>query len=187
MEFFLFFNKSNAHANRLLAATIFTIATIMFLSFLLEWNIDYYAYIYRFPSPLYYLFLPTAYLYVRSVAKQETSFQRLDWLHFLPALLHLVEMMPFYLSSYEFRRAVTKQILENPQKLIETSEGLLPPYYHTVLRCVQGMFYVFLMIRVLRASKQVKADGIAIGKTETYRWLVTLTCILDVSLLIVPE
>src|SRR5215218_1153987 len=93
---FLFSNRAHIFANCLLAITLFSMASVMMVTFLLEWNIDYYAYVYRFSSPLHYLFMPTSYLYLRAVLYDEQKFRKWDVLHFLPAFLHFVEMLPFY-------------------------------------------------------------------------------------------
>src|SRR5256885_9003462 len=69
----LFFsNKTLRLANRLLALSLLGLVFVMLMTFLMQWNLDYYAYIYRFPSPFYYLIMPCAYLYVRTVVQDET-------------------------------------------------------------------------------------------------------------------
>jgi len=177
---FLFSNKSQAFANRLLAVALFCLASIMIVTFLREWNMEYLAYIYRFPSPLYYLLLPCCYLYVRSKINNERGFRKWDWLHFLPALLHLVEMMPFYFTSYEYRKELTRQLPLEPEKLLELDEGLLPPNYHSVLRFIQGSIYIILMIRLLLATKRKNKGKMNMAQTQTYHWLVTLTSMMIV-------
>lgn len=172
---FLFSNKSNAFANRLLAVALFCLVSIMIVTFLLQWNLDYLAYIYRFPSPLYYLLLPCCYLYVRSIVSNESALKKWDWLHFLPALLHLVEMMPFYFTSQEYRKELTRQLPLEPEKLLELDEGLLPPNYHSVLRFIQGSIYIILMIRIILATRRKNNGTINRVPAQTYHWLVTFT------------
>jgi AraC-like DNA-binding protein len=177
---FLFSNRTHVHANRLLALTLFCLVVIMAVTFLFEWKVDYYAYVYRFPSPLFYLFLPAAYLYLRSALKDEHRFRKWDWLHFLPAVLHLAEMLPFYFTSYVQRQALVRQVALDPDRLIALDEGMLPPYYHTALRFVQGSIYVYFMFRLLWKNK---AQGTALAERNnslTFNWLVNFTWLIAV-------
>src|SRR5205085_10873693 len=63
----LFSNKTLKLANHLLALSLLGLVFVMLTTFLIQWNLDYYAYIYRFASPVYYLIMPCAYLYVMVV------------------------------------------------------------------------------------------------------------------------
>src|SRR6476620_10272440 len=92
-------NKTQVHANRLLALTVFCLSLAM-----LQAGLIYSRYIlefptiFRLPSPFFYLSLCTSYLYVRSVVNDETKFKKFDFLLFMPAILHAAEMLPFYLK-----------------------------------------------------------------------------------------
>ena len=175
---FLFSNRRHAFANRLLAVALFCLVTTMVVTFLREWNTEYLAYIYRFPSPLYYLLLPCSYLYLRSRINNEPGFRKWDWLHFLPALLHFLEMMPIYFSSYEYRKELTRQLALEPEKLLELNEGFLPPNFHSVLRFIQGSIYIFLMIRILVAKGRKNKGRMDADQSRTYQWLITFTSLM---------
>ena len=181
---FLFSNRNNAFANRLLALTLFCLTAIMAVTFLLEWNLGYYAYIYRFPSPLYYLILPSAYLYLRSVVNKEQAFRKNDCIHFVPALFHLFEMIPFYFTSYQYRLSLVRQIPLNPGKLLALDEGWLPANYHTIIRFIQGCVYIFLMVVILIREKRKIAAPVDQDHTGTYHWLSTFTSMM--AILAVP-
>jgi len=105
----------------------------MLVTFLFEWNIELYAYIYRFPSPLLYLLFPTSYLYIRSVIKDETSLKKTDILHFLMSILYFIEILPHYFTSYEYRLEIVRELVSHPRRLITLNEGFLPANYHRAL------------------------------------------------------
>lgn len=176
----VFSNKTHKHANHLLAISIFCLVIIMLTTFLLEWNVDVYAYIYRFPSPLSYLILPTAYLYIRSVIYDETRLKKFDLIHFLPALLHLIELIPHYFTTYEYRKELARKIIETPDKLIEFDEGLLPPYYHTAFRCLQGLLYIILMINLLQKGSKIKVGELYIRQTNSFKWMKAFTVLIGI-------
>jgi AraC-like DNA-binding protein len=176
----MFSNKTHKHANHLLAVSLFCLVIVMLTTFLLKWDVDIYAYIYRFPSPLSYLILPTAYLYIRSVIYDETKLKKSDIIHFLPALLHLIEMVPHYFSTYEYRKQLARKILENPDRLIQIDEGLLPPYYHTILRGIQGVLYIILMVNLLKKGSTIKVEGLNISSTHSYKWMKAFTFLISI-------
>ncbi len=84
---------------------------------------------------------PFAYLYVRAMVKRLDSFQRWDFLHFLPAMVHLVEFMPYYFMELEAKCAHVEQHFTHPELIAQVSEGLLPPYAHNTLKPIQLLDY----------------------------------------------
>ncbi len=105
------------------------------------------------------LFLPFSYaapaclyLYVDCFIKKKTAITKEEWLHFIPAVLALVEMLPKYFSSLIDWEPITKQIAENPASLLN-SRGYLPYYYHVVLRPPLFIVYLFFTWRTLIGSK----------------------------------
>ena len=129
----LFSNKTPKPANGLLVLILLGLVSIMIVLFLFEWNPDFYAYVYRFPGPLLFSLFPAGYLYVRTVNNDEPRLRKKDSLHFLPAFLYLVELIPHYLSPYQYRVNLVREIKNEPSKLIELNEGffayLFPPGY----------------------------------------------------------
>jgi AraC-like DNA-binding protein len=171
----LFSNKSHQHANRLLAISLFSLTMVMLVTFLYHWNIDYYAYIYRFPGPLYYLIMPGAYLYVRAVINDETKLRKWDFIHFLPALLRLVELVPFYLTSYAYRKSLVEQLVKDPENTIKLSEGVLPPYSHTILLSALGIIYLGLMIITIKRAGGIQTAKLPISRSRSFKWLKAFT------------
>src|SRR5438045_8795721 len=91
---------------------------------------------FRIPSPFFYLSLGTGYLYLRATVNDETRFKKFDLVHFLPAALHTVELMPFYLKPATEKQAMIRALLKDPGQIVQLNEGLLPPYVHNLLRCL---------------------------------------------------
>src|SRR5215217_1609284 len=177
----LFSNKSNKHANRLLATALICLVATMLATFLFAWNIDFYAYIFRFPSPLLYLLFPATYLYIRSVIRDETRLNRGDILHFLLPVLYFIEIFPHYFTSYEYRRSLVREFINQPGKLIDLSEGILPAYYHTTLLIVQAILYMFLLLRILQKGSRVKEGNLFIRQTTTFRWIKAFTFLIGIN------
>lgn len=173
----LFSNKRHRHANHLLSVAIFSMTAAMLATFLNEWNIGLYAYIYRFPTPLYYLIMPAAYLYTRAVIHDEVKLKRKDIIHFIPAVLRLFEMLPFYFTSYEYRKAIISHWHMDLNNLVRLEEGILPSYYHLIIMSLLGLGYLVGMIRIIRKACSHQSK-ICINYLRTFRWLKFFTALI---------
>ncbi len=185
-------NKTQVHANRLLAVTVFSLtlamvqAALIYSGYLLR--IPHY---FRISSPFFYLSLATSYLYVRSVINDETRFKRFDFVLFLPAILHFVEMIPFYLKPATEKQIIIDRLLQDPGQIVQLNEGLLPPYFHNYLRSIIGLIYSFLMIRLMVRARHEKTPNLV--RSPTYDWLkwfiglVTLAVLSTLLILLLPD
>jgi len=167
----LFSNNQHKYANRLLALTLFGLVNILLVTFLFEWNPDFYAYIYRFPSPLLFVIFPAAYLYTRAVINSEKRLVKRDLLHFLPSLLYLIEMLPHYFTSYQSRLNVVHEIINHPSKLITLNEGLIPGYWHIGFLSAQAICYLIITFILFQNVKRLKDRRLELDRTKLYHWM----------------
>ena len=167
----LFSNNQHKYANRLLALTLFGLVNILLVTFLFEWNPDFYAYIYRFPSPLLFVIFPAAYLYTRAVINSEKRLVKRDLLHFLPSLLYLIEMLPHYFTSYQSRLNVVHEIINHPSKLITLNEGLIPGYWHIGFLSAQAICYLIITFILFQNVKRSKDRRPEVDRTKLYHWM----------------
>lgn len=130
---------------------------------------------FRVPSPLYYAMFPAAYLYVKLVIADRTQLKNWDYLHFLPAFIHLIEMVPFYLKSAEQKMMSITSVMQQHIQLYEHNEGWLQPYAHNLIRGVMGIVYGFLIWRIVRQSLKEAPPTSFIALVK--RWLLTLGAI----------
>jgi AraC-like DNA-binding protein len=163
-------NKTQVHANRLLALTVFSITLAMLQAFLIHSSfLVKVPHFFRVPSPFFYLSLATSYLYVRAVVNDETRFRKYDQVLFLPAILHLAEMMPFYLKPTTEKLQLVEKLMQDPGQIVQLNEGLLPPYVHNLLRSVIGIVFFALMVRLLvKAGRDGKKE---IVESASFNWL----------------
>ena len=173
-------NKTQVHANRLLALTVFSLTLAMLQAFLIySGKLINVPHLFRIPSPFFYLSLCTSYLYVRSVVNDETTFRKYDLVHFIPAFLHVVELMPFYLKSATEKQVIIEELLQHPAQIAQLNEGLLPPYLHNLLRSIIGIVYVFLMINLLR--KTTWQGKLEMVQSPTFAWLKWFTGLMGMA------
>ena len=179
----LFSNNRHKYANRLLALILFGLVNILLVTFLFEWNPRFYAYIYRFPSPLLYSIFPAAYLYTRAVINIENSWRKIDALHFVPSVLYFIEMLPHYFSTYEYRLQIVRAIEEHSSKLILLNEGILPSYFHIGILCAQALCYIIVTCTLLQKANEPKDSKLQFVSKKFYVWIkifVYLSCLISV-------
>lgn len=168
----VFVNTVQRHANRLLSASLFSVTLFALTSALL---INHFIFVvphlFRVSMPLHYLVAPCAYLYVRSVLYQEVRFHRFDWLHFVPFGLHTLELLPFLLHNAAYKYQYLQLLLVDVAGVTKQQEGLLPGYYHPVLKFVIGTGYVLLQARLLWRFSRRPENAPQPENRSLLRWL----------------
>lgn len=161
------------HANRLLGTVIFTWGWYVLIYFLVitGW-LKYIPGIFRIGSPLYYLIPCCSYLYVRSVLLDETKFRKYDWLHFIPAVLNVIDLLPYYFTDVETKRAVADAIVNNFNMSYQKGSGIVPAFWHFQLRWIFGI--VYLVFQWLLLANVIRRDKLEAFK-EVKGWLLAFT------------
>lgn len=170
-------NKLLRLANLLLGLNLLGISCISIMIVVVESRLILQVpHFYRMPSPLYYVMFPAAYLYVKLIVEDRTHLKRTEYLHFLPAILHLLEMLPYYLMSTDEKLTVLNEVFNNKIVFYSHKEGLLPAYLHNIIRGTLALIYCCLIWRLLGKFKDT---ALASSKyVEGIRhWLNTFTLI----------
>ena len=179
-----FVNTVQRHANRLLSVSLLGVALFALTSALLvNHAIFRVPHLFRLNMPLHYLVAPCAYLYVRAVLNREIRFRRFDWLYFVPFGLHTLELLPFLLHSASYKVQYLQRLLVDVAGVSKQQEGLLPAYYHPVLKFGLGTAYGLVQGRLLW---QVERRTPAARRPENealLRWLRVFTLL---NLLLYP-
>ena len=171
-----FINTVRRHANRLLSVSLFSVALFALTSALLiNHSIFLVPHLFRLNMPLHYLVAPCAYLYVRAVLYREIRFRRYDWLHFIPFSLHTLELLPFLLHSAAYKFHYLERLLVDVAGVTRQQEGLLPAYYHPVLKFVLGTAYVLMQWRLLWQFSRHTTPASRRENHALLRWLRVFT------------
>lgn len=96
----------------------------------------------RTVNPLMFLTAPFFYFYIRNSLFERKGLTLKDTLHFIPALLHVMELLPFYLIGYERKLALAKMFVEDPKTLNQYANGLVPAYVVNSFRIVLMSAYL---------------------------------------------
>ncbi|MCH7396975.1 helix-turn-helix domain-containing protein [Belliella sp. DSM 107340] len=131
----------------------------------------------RSVSPLMYLSAPLFFFYVRNTIDGTQGLRKFDWLHFLPAFIHLIDLIPFYLESSAFKYALVEKIVEQPNLINQLANGLIPMSFHypfrTILQLGYFVFTVFIVYKngIFNAKKYPRL---------TRNWLMVLLILMGI-------
>lgn len=107
----------------------------------------------RVSSPYIYLMGPLFFLYIRNEILLQGRLSSKDWLHFLPAILHFLDLLPFYFTDIEVKRQLAEQIAIDVNVLFREGGGVIPIVYHYIFRIVSLLIYALLIAKVVFFSK----------------------------------
>jgi len=137
-------------------------------------------------TPLFLLTGPMLFFYVRGVLRDDFKFEKFDWLHFIPAFILLVNILPHLFSSYAYKLSFAERVLMNPAEILNNINLFVPSTVNFFLRPIIGLVYVGVCIRLVflkfKFEKPEDKQSLLI-----YRWLSLLifnTLLVYVSFLI---
>jgi AraC-like DNA-binding protein len=137
-------------------------------------------------TPLFLLTGPMLFFYVRGVLRDDYKFEKFDWLHFIPAFILLVNILPHLFSSYAYKLSFAERVLMNPAEILNNINLFVPSTVNFFLIPIIGLVYVGVCIRLVflkfKFEKPEDKQSLLI-----YRWLSLLifnTLLVYVSFLI---
>lgn len=126
--------------------------SIFFLAGFLWYQLGYIVkspHLIRTINPLMFFTMPLFYFYVRNTVKGIKGVQRYDWIHFLPGLFHFIELIPFYMMSYQEKLDIAQQLIESPNLLDELASGIIPGVYVDFVRIVLQLTYLVASCKLI--------------------------------------
>lgn len=117
-----------------------------------------YPHLMRTGSPIGFLAAPFFYFFVRNNVKGWSGFQKWDWLHFLPALLHILDLMPFFFLPENEKLELAQQILSDPYQLDVVANGLLDHNLVNGIRLSLMLGYFIWSCLMLSRSQSFSID-----------------------------
>ncbi len=141
-------------------------------------------FMFKTAAPVNFLIPPFAYIYIRSVLKDEQKFTANDYLHFVPSFFVFVNFIPVY-----FMPALQKQeLLQNMMKDFSlsylTGNGYIAEKYLFFARMAQSIVYLFFQWKlVIHYKKELLLDKYEGHTNEVINWLKTFNWLFSSSIL----
>lgn len=132
-------------------------------------------------SPLMLLLGPFLFLYIKNSLTKNNSIKKIELLHFTPAIIHLIGVIPYYLTSFDYKKSVATKIIQNVNfvKVIKVNSIYTPSVSFIIRPLLLTIYIVASYIILFKFYKKNKIIQSEIN--STMKWLITL---LTTSLLI---
>lgn len=129
-------------------------------------------------SPFMLLSGPFLYFYVRGTLKDRQGLSAKDYLHFIPAFIHLIGITPYLLSPFSYKKEVAEMIIENFENIKHINVNEFFNYkFNFIFRLFLLFTYAIYSGFILWKFSKKKNNYLNIPKKQlkiTFRWLVSL-------------
>lgn len=165
------FNKSKAIPGFLLA-TIFIIFSLYSFIYFVKGNtsIFYFHYLLQICKSLYLALAPLCYLYFKYVIFRKQKISKQDYLHFIPSLIVLLDIVYHY-----FFKGVAENHVKEGYKVVY---DFIPKSAYITFKTIQGLVYIVLIwiIDFLPVWKQTMKNNLnSVKRSWLYIFKVTIT------------
>lgn len=174
----LLINQERKYSNRILAFVLIILAfqNMMYI-FIVNQLIFNFPWLLRLFAPFTFLVPPFLYIYIRSVLNNESQLKKTDWFLFIPAVLVLINFIPFYFLSSEDKLHYLQQNFFNKASGQDSGEGFIPHLLYTIIRiCWSGIFVVVGFKQVYNFKNNNR--NLVFKNRVLLNWLVTFNCLL---------
>ncbi len=171
-----FLNRESSFSARLLAGYLLSIAVISLFSALYHTN--FFLFFPHVPRTMVFLSLsasPFAYLYVRSVLRQQFDWMKWDFLFFIPAVLYTINMIPFYGMAREEKLVIIRQQLADNSIIALEPEGWLLEGWGIILRMLYGVVLASFQVKMLVNWRSKHPEKLIPQNYAMFKWLIAFT------------
>jgi hypothetical protein len=132
---------------------LFALESTMYSTFAYGGDLTYYTFLFTI-SPLFFLKAPLLFFFVRGIAHDRFYFKLIDLLHFIPFLIHLSANVPYLLTSFDEKLAISSYALANHENFKNIDiNPFYPNTWNSVARAIQLLIYIIgclFFIKVLK-------------------------------------
>ena len=104
-------------------------------------------------TPLYLLLGPFFYFYVRSLLVDDYRLTKKDYLHFIPAVIILINIIPYIFKGIDYKLAYANSVMENPANLVNFDYLFISPSWNFLFRPIHALFYVIFSVVLIYRNK----------------------------------
>lgn len=123
--------------------------------------------------PFYLMAGPFLYFYVRGLLKDDHRLSKQDFLHFIPSLLMLLNVVPYLFKGTEYKLAYADQVVINPTNFINFDYLFLNPSVNLFIRPLIALIYVIACI-ILMIKNKINSINNNVQFGLISKWLIVL-------------
>lgn len=141
-------------------------------------------FMFKTAAPVNFLIPPFAYIYIRSVLKDEQKLRAKDYLHFIPAFLVFVNYIPVYFMPALQKQELLQNIMKDFSLSYLTENGYMREKYLFFARMFQSIVYLFFQWKLVVAyKKELLLDKYEGHTNEVMKWLKTFNWLFSSTIL----
>lgn len=141
-------------------------------------------FMFKTAAPVNFLIPPFAYIYIRSVLKDEQKLRAKDYLHFIPAFLVFVNYIPVYFMPALQKQELLQNIMKDFSLSYLTENGYIGEKYLFFARMFQSIVYLFFQWKlVVDYKKELLLDKYEGHTNEVMKWLKTFNWLFSSTIL----
>lgn len=141
-------------------------------------------FMFKTAAPVNFLIPPFAYIYIRSVLKDEQKFKAKDYLHFVLAFFIFINYIPVYFMPALQKQDLLQNIMKDFSLSYLTGNGYIAEKYLFFARMAQSIVYLFFQWKlVVGYKKDLLLDKYEGHTNEVIKWLKTFNWLFSSSIL----
>ena len=130
--------------------------------------------------PSAFLIGPFLYFYTRNALAGKVIFFKHDFLHYLPFIIVLVSIFPYYFTDFDTKLTLAQLLIEHPNNMITklNFSWLYPSYWNILIRPLFLLAYAVLSLYLLFYKiKLKKLQFSSIKNDSRLKWLLIINSI----------
>ncbi|MFN5986433.1 MAG: hypothetical protein ACK42B_06070, partial [Chitinophagaceae bacterium] len=96
---------------------------------------------------------PLFYFYVRSLLMDDFKLSKKDYLHFIPAVIILINILPYIFKGVDYKLAYAIGVITKTSNLLNFDYLLIPPFANFLFRPIHALFYVAISIVLILKNR----------------------------------
>lgn len=124
-------------------------------------------------TPFYLLLGPLFYFYVRGLVYDDASLSKKDIIHFIPAILILINISPYIFQAIDQKLFFASEVIKDPVNILKYNFLFISPTANFISRPIFAISYLIPAVFLIY-KKRLNENYNDIQAKLIYRWLISL-------------
>jgi AraC-like DNA-binding protein len=131
--------------------------------------------------PVAFLTGPLLFFYIRNTLRVSIRFNKLDYLHFLPFIVSLISIFPYYFADFDTKLTIAQILIDKPNYILKMNLSWLYPSSINILIRPFLLFGYSITCFILLYRHNKKKNQIQLDKKQediSFKWLIAINSII---------
>lgn len=181
----LFIKYGNTFLNKLLGIVLISRACQLIFYLLVDsGNLIHVPFLVKGFNLLFFVTPACLYLYLKGFMKDESSFKKWEWLHFLPLLFAIADMVDWYAMPFQMQQAAITELILNKAFSSTGKTGIVPYPIYIAIKMLLRTTYIFFSWRIALQVGFFKKTNSDLTAKKWILFVLTSASVIQVSILI---